>query len=367
MKILHTSDWHLGKRLCDKPRLDEQAAVLDEIARIADDECVDVVIVAGDVFDTYNPSAEAESLFYRAAVRLASGRILVAVAGNHDDADRLCAPHPLAAVNRIYLGDDFSAVRENDLTGGKGFLRYEKNGERLNLALLSYPSETRERERFDSYTELVCAQFARAAEGFGEGFNMAVAHLFMAGGEQNGTDERMLGAAVLVPTDVVPACDYCALGHVHKPTAVSKARNIVYSGSILNYHFDETGHKSVAIIDTADKSWRRVELSAGKPLLKLNASSAAEALAALENAGDAFVRLLYDGAPLTAAETAALRAVPSFCDIQMTAHAESAPVVGRVHLEPAELFRQFYRDKKGGDPPEELAALFLSFFTEGNA
>lgn len=89
MKILHTSDWHLGKRLNDRERAGEQVAVMDEIVRVADEEAADAVIVAGDLFDTFNPPVEAIELLYRTLHRLARGgqRLVVAIAGNHDSPD----------------------------------------------------------------------------------------------------------------------------------------------------------------------------------------------------------------------------------------------------------------------------------------
>ena len=112
MKILHTSDWHLGKRTAGRSRLDEQRAALAEIAEIAEEEKADVILVAGDVFDTFVPPAEAEELFYSAVVKLAKTALVVAVAGNHDDARRLNAPAYLAGASGIALCDD-------DMTGLK--------------------------------------------------------------------------------------------------------------------------------------------------------------------------------------------------------------------------------------------------------
>lgn len=364
MKVLHTSDWHLGKKLGDRPRLDEQRQALGEIAAIADREGADVIVIAGDIYDTHNPSAEAERLFCEAAVQLARGRLLVAVAGNHDDADRLSAPDALAEANGIVLGDgDLSRVRIAGVTGGEGWLSYRKNGERLNLALLSYPTESRCGERFSCYTEMVRALFARVAR-FGEGFRMAVSHLFMAGGERAETDESTLGSAVLVPPDVVPDCDYCALGHVHRPMVVSKSRKIVYSGSILNYRFGEAEGKSVVIVDTADGSYRRVPLCAGKKLVTVRASSPEAAVAALTEAGDVYAELVYDGPPLRPHEYAAIKAVPGFVKINVESKSVKTEATGRILLEPSELFRQFYKERKGAEPPEELAKMFLSFMEE---
>src|SRR5690554_4997021 len=98
MKILHTADWHLGKRLDDFSRLEEQRAVLEEIVDIAEREAVDAVVVAGDLYDSFNPSTEAIELFYKTLKRLADDgkRPVIAIAGNHDSPDRVEAPDPLA-------------------------------------------------------------------------------------------------------------------------------------------------------------------------------------------------------------------------------------------------------------------------------
>jgi len=98
MKILHTADWHLGKRLDNVSRFAEQVAVMEEICEIAERENVDAVIVAGDLYDTFNPSTESIELFYKTLKRLANNgkRAVIAIAGNHDSPDRIEAPDPLA-------------------------------------------------------------------------------------------------------------------------------------------------------------------------------------------------------------------------------------------------------------------------------
>lgn len=98
IKILHTADWHLGKWLDNVSRLPEQKEVLEEICIIAERKEVDVVLIAGDLFDTYNPSAEAQELFYKTLRRLGNNgkRSVVAIAGNHDQPDRIEAPDHLA-------------------------------------------------------------------------------------------------------------------------------------------------------------------------------------------------------------------------------------------------------------------------------
>src|SRR5512140_674864 len=98
MKILHTSDWHLGKHLDEYSRLEEQQRVLDEICMIVDKDQVNAVIVAGDLFDTFNPAVEAVDLFYRTLKKLSANawRAVICIAGNHDSPERIEAPDPLA-------------------------------------------------------------------------------------------------------------------------------------------------------------------------------------------------------------------------------------------------------------------------------
>src|ERR1035437_3612263 len=105
MKILHTSDWHLGKRLESFSRFEEQKAVLSEICEIADREQVNAIIISGDLFDTFNPPVEAMDLFYKTLKRLANNgqRAVIALAGNHDSPDRIEAPEPLARECGILL------------------------------------------------------------------------------------------------------------------------------------------------------------------------------------------------------------------------------------------------------------------------
>ena len=93
MRILHTSDWHLGRSLEHISRIEEQRGFIDCLVKIADEEDVDLVLVAGDVYDTYNPSAAAEELFFEAMDRLSGkgGRAVIVIAGNHDNPERLCA------------------------------------------------------------------------------------------------------------------------------------------------------------------------------------------------------------------------------------------------------------------------------------
>ncbi|MDF2890026.1 MAG: sbcD, partial [Clostridia bacterium] len=150
MKILHTSDWHLGKTLENISRIEEQRQFIDELCDIAEKEQIDLVLIAGDIFDTYNPSSAAEELFYEAIDRLNNKgqRSLVIIAGNHDSPDRLCAASPLAYKNGVILlgypgsnaGDyktEGSQIKVID--SGAGWLELKLPQYEYNAVILSMP------------------------------------------------------------------------------------------------------------------------------------------------------------------------------------------------------------------------------------
>ena len=121
MKILHTSDWHLGKHLENFSRLEEQEAVLKEICDIATLEDVQVVMIAGDLFDTFNPSTEVVELFYRYLKKLTNNgkRAVIAIAGNHDSPERIEAPDPLAReCGILFVGFPHAEVTPFELETG---------------------------------------------------------------------------------------------------------------------------------------------------------------------------------------------------------------------------------------------------------
>lgn len=142
MRILHTADWHLGKRLEDFSRLDEQFVVMNEICEIADREHVDIVLVSGDLFDTFNPPTEAVDLFYKTLKRLSNGgrRPVLAIAGNHDSPDRIEAPDPLAReCGIIFVGYPNSVVPVFHLETGVKISCVDKGFIELMLAEIDFP------------------------------------------------------------------------------------------------------------------------------------------------------------------------------------------------------------------------------------
>ncbi len=369
MKILHTSDWHLGKRLEGKSRLPEQERALDALAALAAETHADALVVAGDVFDTVNPPAEAEALFYDACLRIGRTCPVIVIAGNHDNPERLSAPDGIARACDIVLcgGLDCSQVKQ-PLSGGEGFVTLTKKEERVHFALLPYPSPARMSQAGHvpdpekSYADNVREWLAMCAKAFtASDCNITVSHLFMAGSVR-ASDEIELGTAALLPLDVLPAAHYTALGHVHKPQCVSRRGNVYYSGSLLPYTFDDDSDKFCNLVHTspAGVTVEKVPLYAGKRLITQTVGGFDEAMTALQQNADAYVRLLYDSAqPLSAAQYAELRGAEGFAVIRNVRMLPKSVQKASKTLSDRELFTAFYRTVYDGQTPdEEVLAMF---------
>lgn len=364
MKILHTSDWHLGKRLEGKSRLPEQERALDELVAAAKNAHADAVVVAGDVFDTVNPPAEAEALFYEKCLQLSRICPVIAVAGNHDNAERLSAPDGIARACDIVLGGglDFSQVKD-PLSGGEGFVALRANNERVNFALLPYPSAARMSalgyaiDPEKSYAAHVREWLALCAQGFTKSdCNITVSHLFMAGSKR-ASDEIELGTAALLPLDVLPDAHYTALGHVHKPQCVSKSRNVWYSGSLLAYSFDDASEKFFNLVHTSPAGISAVEkipVTAGKKLITATVRGFDEGMEVLRANENAYVQLLYDSAkPLSAGKYAEMRSFECFAALK---NVHAMPKVERAVSKmrsDRELFTELYKSIHDDETPNE--------------
>lgn len=398
MKILHTADLHLGKRLNKASRLEEQCAVIKELAELADVEDVDVILIAGDIFDASVPPSEAERAFYRGMLTLAErGRAVIALAGNHDDERRLCAAKPLADLQGIVLAGelDYTALNSETLsdptpppslyalaeaadylqkqrikvTGRYGGVTVQKGEEKVNIALVPYPSEGRlarwyEQDYKVEYSERVKQTLEKACAFFDtDSYNILCTHLFLTKSENSDA----LGGLVALPVSVLPEnADYIALGHVHKHLRISKAPLAEYCGSPVQYAYDESRTKSVNIIDTQKRTVSQQIISSGKKLSEADADNFDECMARLDFYKDDYVRLKYSGDPLGRDEAARIKAHPAFNDLVVVAAARTAAETPKkVHLTDAQIFDMYYAHRKGGKtPPAELKAAFVQLMEE---
>lgn len=383
MRVLHTSDWHIGKRLCGFERLQEQKDVLAEIAAICDREKVDLILVAGDIFDTFLPSAEAEDLFYDSIKKIAGAdRCVLLISGNHDDNIRLSAATALSESQGIYIygnNDHIPVInkeRRVHLEEADNTYAVVSDGkERVFVNILPFPNEARLRE--DRNPEESFLDKMRRWIGRGESKNIRklpsifMSHLFVCGGKTSeGEREIDLGGARAITLDLLPMCSYTALGHLHRKQHFTG--NVYYSGSILQYSFDEAGmDKSVVVFDLNGENAtniREIKLKSGKQLVRLAATGVSDAVALLKMYPDALIELtLYLTEPLLASQIRTLKdtnkgLVSIITDVQT--NLSSREFNSRKAMSSSEIFKEYYNSLFAVKPSDELTELFLSLTEE---
>ncbi len=303
MKLLHTSDWHIGKAIRGHSRAGEHRDVLAEITDIAADRKVDLVVVAGDLFDTAAPTPESEAIAYDALLALAEAAPVIVIAGNHDSARRLDAVSQLLALGRITV----AATPRPPSQGGVARFSTD-DGTPVNVAMIPFVSQ-RAIVRADalmsqpafrnaqSYAERLRAVIGAVSAPFdADSVNIVAAHVFVAGGATGGGER----AAHLVDEYAVSAVDfpmsagYVALGHLHRAQAIRGATTIHYCGSPLQLDFGEdSGTKQVNIVELEPGLPAKVEavpLSSGRRLLTL-IGTVEQLVAASDDVGDAWIRV----------------------------------------------------------------------------
>lgn len=301
MKILHTADWHLGKKLDNFSRLEEQRVVLEEICMIADAQDVDAVIVAGDLFDNFNPSSDATELLYSTLHCLSDygRRAIIAIAGNHDSPDRIEVPDALArACGIIFVGYPNSEIKQFSTQGGvvitrtdKGFaeIKLPKVDFPLRLILTPYANELRLKKELstDDSEHALRVHLQEHWQGLANkyfdeyGVNILVTHLFMMkkGGVQpeEPDDEKPIlhiGGASAIYSENIPAqTQYVALGHLHRYQIIDQEPcPIIYSSSPLAYSFAEANQTKFVVILEAKPNhpveYQPIALTKGKKLLR---------------------------------------------------------------------------------------------------
>ncbi|NLN64039.1 MAG: exonuclease SbcCD subunit D [Clostridiaceae bacterium] len=403
MRILHTSDWHLGKSLEQINRLDEQRAFIDFLVGAVEKQHIDLVIIAGDLFDTYNPSAAAEELFYEAIDRLndKGRRPIVVIAGNHDNPERLCAASPLAYKNGIILlGYPSSDAGDWKITSetikiadsGPGWLELCVPGcdEHTVILTLPYPSESRLEEvltvDYDeislqkAYSEKIGLILGKLSSKFrNDTVNLVTGHLFLRGGKESDSERTLqVGGALTVDPSVIPAnAQYVALGHLHRPQEIRHAPcPVFYSGSPLAYSFSEAEHsKAVFIIDVVPGEQAIVEplyLNCGKPLRRWIADEGiGQAIKWCEEGRDenAWIDLeIVTDRVFTLEEQKTLRTLhPGIINIRPRIKQDAGAIVSPESREGRRidvLFKDFYRYRMGVEIPDDLMEAFIEIINE---
>lgn len=274
MRVIHTADWHLGKNLEGVSRLDEQEQFLDFFVAKCDELKPDLILIAGDIYDTTNPPARAEKLFYDSLKKLSRDGecIILVIAGNHDNPDRIVSASPLAMEHGIIMFGTLKTVvakgkygNHEVIESGEGFVKLKINDKQVVVLAVAYPSEKRlnevfyddmqeEEQRLDSYNDKIKNIFANLEKNFDDdSINIVMSHIFAFRSEPTGSERSSsLGGSFLVSTDVFPKkADYVALGHIHKPQILPNTdKKIRYSGSPIHYNKSEINiDKKFYVID----------------------------------------------------------------------------------------------------------------------
>jgi exonuclease SbcD len=261
VRILHTSDWHLGRSFHREGMLGHQAAYVDHLLEVVQREQVDLVVVAGDVYDRALPHVDAVRLADEALARLAASRAqVVLTSGNHDSAQRLGFSSRLIDAAGVFIRTDASSV-------GTPVLLEDEHG-RVAVYGIPYldPDAVREpwaiptRSHEAALTEAMARVNADRATRRAR--SIVVAHAFVAGAQPSDSERDIsVGGVSLVPTGVFDGVDYTALGHLHGRQVLTDT--VRYSGSPLAYSFSEAGHlKGSWLVDLGADGVRKAEFVA---------------------------------------------------------------------------------------------------------
>lgn len=392
MRILHTADWHLGCKTDDLDRLQEQEAALKQLTNIAKTMEVDMVIIAGDIYDSLIPSSDAEDLFYRTVSELNNNgnTIVFAIAGNHDEPKRLCNANIFANKFGIFMvgTNDKISVPKPDFSkaiyaieSGKGYIKFKKqNGEEAVVAYLPYPSYYRYKEakkENENFSDKVRDWLAPGIAAFKNNtVNILTAHIMAYGVEQTEEEreayDTISSVKHCVATDVLytPA-HYTALGHIHKCIPVNREKNIYYSGSLINQFFVDSDQTKVIVVDIdANNGVANIEKIplAVKLLEKHEVSSMLHAEVVCKDNPDKLLKIVVQNVDrVRMEEIKHLRTnYKNLVTLSvLTKEAmETTDIVSKRDLTNSEIFDHFVMRKKGTEPKPAVKELFLELMSE---
>ncbi len=401
MKLLHTSDWHLGATFHDRTRDADEEHALDQIVRIASGHTVDVVVISGDLFDTANPGAAEQRRWYHSLERLideAGVGTVLAIAGNHDSGLRLEGPRELLASRRVIV----RGVLPRDAAPASCIVPvHDRAGVRVAwAALVPY---LREGDLLRADEDIGVDRPQRLAQALHRRWSqvraavpadglpwLAVSHAFATGGCVGGAEVPVLvevgnlGRADL--SALAEGCAYAACGHLHRPQAIAGRAHWRYSGALLPTGFDQAGlERSVVLAEIpADgtaatctliplQPFRAYHRVTGTPAAVLAAIRALpmttpdapmpwlQALVHLTEPQPGLARMVAEAASARGWSSVATQLQRGGALAGSAAGALPMPDLERI--DPAEVFRLFHRQTYGGEPAADLLRAFGDLLT----
>lgn len=385
VRILHTSDWHVGRTIRGRSRDDEHIGVLKEMLDVVEDERIDLVLVAGDQFDTASPSSKHDRMVYRALLGFADrGAKVVVVAGNHDNAARLAAVAPL-----LERGGDIHVAAQPTPREDGGTVRVDTGAGEARIALLPWVSqrgivkavdllEGDQREHATKYIDRVrlilddlCADF-----GDGDAVDIVLAHLTVAGASgraRDGGGVRMhhVFDYLLPPQQFPDTAHYVALGHLHQPHELPGPTKIRYCGSPIALDFGEVDtDRGFTVVTVDDPGSPAVPehrpLDAGYRLVTVRGDLDQVGAQAAEIGEQAYLRVVVEETPRPGLFDEVREVVPTAVDVRVADPDRPEPEadidldrIEGVADDPTELL-SVYLDEEPPDEadPESLVELF---------
>ncbi|HLW20440.1 MAG TPA: exonuclease subunit SbcD [Cyclobacteriaceae bacterium] len=407
LRILHTADWHLGKRLQEFSRLEEQKEVLEEMISIAEQENIDLVLLAGDIFDAFNPSHEAVELLYKTLRRLSNNgkRPIVAISGNHDSTQFVAAPDPLAReLGILFYSRLDQTISCGLLESGVEILRSKPGFVELQLPAHNFPvrillapyanelllkTYLGEVDRENELRRVLEEKWKELADEYcnHQGVNLFVGHFFFVKEgekpEPEPESERPIlhvgGTQAIYTRNLPSQIQYAALGHLHRyHTCDEQPCPVVYSSSPLAYSFSEADQqKQVVIIEAVPGEkvdYRPIPLTKGRPLCKKKFDNLSETLDWLEKNPYCFVEVTFVTEEAIEASTrrSIMKAHDGIISLipQLTKDDKDGSdnlLAEDLNQDMVTLFGRYYQSANGISPNDEILTLYKEVLSQNEA
>ncbi|MCF8238168.1 MAG: exonuclease subunit SbcD [Saprospiraceae bacterium] len=402
MIILHTADWHLGKRLDTHSRLAEQRLVMEEIVQVADSTRAQVILIAGDLFDQYHPGNDADELYYRTLSQLSDQgrRAVVVIAGNHDSPDHILAPEALArSLGIITIGLPNQTIQpfthESGLAltrSAPGFIELSLPDEPpLRIITTPYANAIRLKTALDpddpgaAMTSILTQHWKELGDTYcdSQGCNLFMGHFYFAidpaHPDPEPDDEKPIlysGGVPALPVHAIPPqIQYAALGHLHRPHQVSAKGDlpVVYSGSPLSYSFSEAHQQKKVVIIRLEPGEKALleyyPLQSGFPLLRHTNRDIDAAVQYLQEHQEAFIELTMICPEFLSSEWKS-RLEQAHPRVMIIPEIEQLPgnqtpdghTIQLDHID--DVFKAYFQYKLGAEPDEALMDLFHELLNE---
>jgi DNA repair protein SbcD/Mre11 len=381
MRLLHTADWHAGRTLRGRNRNEEIAQALAEVLALAQSERADAILVAGDLFDSANPSPESEGIVYGFFLEAAQLKLpCLVIAGNHDSGLRFEGLAGLFARIGTHVR---GVVRPQDA----GVIELEVGHERLIVAAMPFLSERRLVKAASiledagdvgawrqKYRQGMAFFIERLTNMFrGDAINMLMLHTTLDGGILSNSERSFdVSNSYSLSPDVLPAsAQYVALGHLHKPQQLRDVPPVAYSGSLIQLDFGEAGdQKRVNLIEASPGrpvKLHSLPLSSGKPLKNSHLS-----LDQLDGRFEelrtwpGYLRLVVDvSQPLPGLKDRLLRDLPNALAVELRSpEIEAKQMLVPEITDPITAYRQYCLENREAEPSDALLAAFTALYTQ---